>query len=107
MKSLKVPAMVLLAVLAVTVLPSLTGCKSTPTLPSQEMATLTAPAIETPTSTIDQAGKCYVMISMTTKLYHRQGCRLAGRGAKRVTLQWAKQHGYAPCGVCKPPRSCR
>lgn len=46
----------------------------------------------------------YVYITRTGAKYHRSGCRYLKKSKIKVTLKWAKQHGYTPCKVCKPPK---
>lgn len=51
-----------------------------------------------------RAQATYVYITNTGAKYHRKGCRYLKKSKHRVTLKWAKRHGYTPCKVCKPPR---
>ena len=46
----------------------------------------------------------YVYITDTGLKYHRKGCRYLDHSKRRVSLGWAKSHGYKPCKVCNPPR---
>ncbi|MEW6363150.1 MAG: hypothetical protein AB1714_00775 [Acidobacteriota bacterium] len=84
---------------------SAASCQQTPTLPSQELA-LVAPSAPEPTMSENDLATCYVYITKTGTKYHRANCRYLNRSKKRVTLDWAKSHGYKPCSVCKPPRKC-
>ena len=85
---------------------SAASCQQTPTLPSQEMALVAAPSAPEPTMSENDLATCYVYITKTGTKYHRANCRYLNRSKKRVTLDWAKSHGYKPCSVCKPPRKC-
>ncbi len=46
----------------------------------------------------------YVYITDTGAKYHRKSCQYVKHSKHRVTLKWAKKHGYKPCKVCKPPK---
>ena len=46
----------------------------------------------------------YVYVTKTGLKYHRAGCRYLKYSRRRVTLKWAKAHGYKACKVCKPPK---
>lgn len=54
--------------------------------------------------TMGARGTTYVYIANTGTKYHRKGCRYLAHSRKRVSLSWAKRHGYKPCKVCRPPR---
>jgi hypothetical protein len=45
-----------------------------------------------------------VYVTRTGKKYHRDGCRHLVKSRLPITLREAKQHGYTPCKVCKPPK---
>jgi hypothetical protein len=66
---------------------------------SAKLAAVAAPAHLTPL-----AKTTYVYITKTGKKYHRAGCRYLKKSKKKVTLKWAKSHGYTACKVCKPPK---
>lgn len=44
-----------------------------------------------------------VYITKTGKKYHRLGCRYLSKSCISISLTKAKQQGYTPCKVCKPP----
>lgn len=44
-----------------------------------------------------------VYITKTGKEYHRLGCRYLRKSSIPISLTTAKQRGYTPCKVCKPP----
>ncbi|MBN2081242.1 hypothetical protein JW859_03435 [bacterium] len=46
----------------------------------------------------------YVYVTKTGKKYHRGDCRYLKKSKIKMTLEAAKQAGYTPCKVCKPPR---
>ncbi|MEW6369256.1 MAG: hypothetical protein AB1714_31940 [Acidobacteriota bacterium] len=85
---------------------SAASCRQTPTLPSQELALVAAPGTPEPSIEANDLGTCYVFITESGTKYHRRGCRYLSESKKRVTLDWAKSHGYKRCSVCKPPRRC-
>jgi hypothetical protein len=45
-----------------------------------------------------------VYVTRTGKKYHRDGCRYLRSSRIPVSLKDAKDRGYTPCSVCKPPR---
>jgi hypothetical protein len=45
-----------------------------------------------------------VYITRTGRKYHRRSCRHLSRSKIRTTLKEARERGYAPCKVCKPPQ---
>jgi hypothetical protein len=45
-----------------------------------------------------------VFITETGVKYHRHSCRHLKRSREELTLDEARQRGYEPCGVCKPPK---
>ena len=46
----------------------------------------------------------YVYITDTGAKYHRWGCRYLKYSHHKVTLKYAKSHGFKACKVCKPPK---
>ena len=46
----------------------------------------------------------YVYITDTGAKYHRWGCRYLKYSRHKVTLKYAKSHGFTACKVCKPPK---
>lgn len=44
-----------------------------------------------------------VYVTDTGQKYHKASCRHLKQSKREVTLQWAKEHNYTPCKVCKPP----
>ena len=44
-----------------------------------------------------------VYITKTGVAYHRLGCRFLAKSSIPIGLQEARDKGYTPCGVCKPP----
>jgi hypothetical protein len=44
-----------------------------------------------------------VYITKTGSKYHRDGCRYLSKSKIAITLKQAKDSGYTPCSVCKPP----
>lgn len=46
----------------------------------------------------------YVYITKTGKKYHRGSCRHLRKSKIKVSLDDAKERGYKPCKVCKPPK---
>lgn len=57
--------------------------------------------LENRVSVLEQDDVVYVYITRTGKRYHRASCRW---GYTKVTLEEAKERGFTPCKVCKPPR---
>ena len=45
----------------------------------------------------------YVYITDHGIKYHRWGCQYLRLSRHRVSLKYAKSHGYTPCSRCKPP----
>jgi hypothetical protein len=45
-----------------------------------------------------------VYITKTGSKYHRANCRYLRYSKRKVTLKWAKSHGYTACKVCRPPK---
>jgi hypothetical protein len=45
-----------------------------------------------------------VHITRTGAKYHTAGCRSLSRSKIPISLKDAKQRGYAPCKVCRPPQ---
>ncbi len=45
-----------------------------------------------------------VYITETGSKYHKAGCRYLKESSIPITLKKAKELGYEPCSVCKPPR---
>ena len=52
----------------------------------------------------EQPKEQIVYITRTGKRYHRQGCRYLSKSAMPMSLKDAKQQGYTPCKVCRPPQ---
>ncbi len=44
-----------------------------------------------------------VYITNTGKKYHSSGCRYLSKSRIPISLTSAKERGYTPCSVCKPP----
>ena len=44
-----------------------------------------------------------VYITNTGKKYHSSGCRYLSKSRIPISLTKAKQRGYTPCSVCRPP----
>ncbi|GAI72946.1 unnamed protein product, partial [marine sediment metagenome] len=44
-----------------------------------------------------------VYITNTGKKYHSLGCRYLSKGYIPISLTSAKERGYTPCSVCRPP----
>jgi len=44
-----------------------------------------------------------VYITRAGRKYHRGGCRSLSRSQIPITLNEAKQQGYGPCAICRPP----
>lgn len=49
---------------------------------------------------------CTVYITNTGTKYHNDGCYHLSKSKIPITLREAKEQGYTPCSVCKPPTSC-
>jgi len=45
-----------------------------------------------------------VYITKSGSKYHRAGCRYLSKSMIPISLKDAKERGYSPCKVCKPPR---
>lgn len=45
-----------------------------------------------------------VHITRTGRKYHRPSCRHLSRSKIQITLKEARERGYTPCKVCKPPQ---
>jgi len=45
-----------------------------------------------------------VYITKSGSKYHRTGCRYLSKSMIPISLKDAKERGYTPCKVCKPPR---
>jgi len=45
-----------------------------------------------------------VYVTATGEKYHRNGCRYLKKSKMPMTLSEAKEAGYKPCSVCKPPQ---
>ena len=45
-----------------------------------------------------------IYITRTGKRYHRANCRYLARSKFEMSLKEAKQQGYTPCKVCRPPQ---
>lgn len=45
-----------------------------------------------------------VVVTPKGKKYHYQSCRTVKGKYTRLTIEQARQKGYKPCGVCKPPK---
>lgn len=44
-----------------------------------------------------------VYITRTGAKYHRSNCRYLRYSKIKVTLKYAKSHGYGACKICRPP----
>lgn len=102
----------LVLVVALAVLGLALAAHAAPTLsttsPAKSVAsTAVGATISAPGAVVAQplATTKYVYITNTGKKYHRNGCRYLKRSKKKVTLKWAKAHGYTACKVCKPPKN--
>jgi hypothetical protein len=45
----------------------------------------------------------WVYITRTGRKYHKEGCRYLSKSKIPIKLSKAKEQGYTPCSVCKPP----
>jgi beta-lactamase superfamily II metal-dependent hydrolase len=61
-----------------------------------------SPAVVQPAP--DGSGDTIVYITKTGEKYHRDGCRSLAKSKIEITLGHAKQRGYTPCSICKPPQ---
>ena len=64
-------------------------------------AASTTPAAATPRY-VPLAASKYVYVAKTGTKYHKTSCRYVKKSKKKVTLKWAKAHGYKACKVCNP-----
>jgi len=52
----------------------------------------------------EEASQEIVYITKSGSKYHRQGCRYLSKSMIPISLKEAKERGYLPCKVCKPPK---
>lgn len=45
----------------------------------------------------------YVYVTESGDKYHKEDCRFLKKSKIKLTLEEAKEKGYKPCSVCKPP----
>ncbi len=45
----------------------------------------------------------WVYVTRTGRKYHKEGCRYLSKSKIPIKLSKAKEQGYTPCSVCKPP----
>jgi micrococcal nuclease len=64
-------------------------------------ATESATAATAKTKDDDSSSETFYYVRGSKK-YHREGCRVAGRGASALTLADVKAKKLEPCAVCKP-----
>lgn len=50
------------------------------------------------------AGDPVVYVTNTGEKYHNDGCQYLRKSKKPLRLSEAKDKGYLPCSVCKPPK---
>ena len=62
------------------------------------------PAVAPATQPQTGSGDIIVYVTRTGAKYHRAGCRSLARSSIPMSLKDAKQRGYTPCSVCKPPQ---
>ncbi len=48
-------------------------------------------------------GDPWVYVTRTGRKYHKEGCRYLSKSKIPIKLSKAKEQGYTPCSVCKPP----
>lgn len=87
--------------------PATTPAPLPPTPPPEE-----PPAVSTPAPVVspspapapaEPVGKI-VYITKTGEKYHEDGCRFLSKSKIEITLDKAKDSGFDPCSVCKPPQ---
>jgi hypothetical protein len=64
-------------------------------------ATLVA---QLPPKHAEQPKEQSIYVTRTGKRYHRANCRYLARSKFEMSLKEAKQQGYTPCKVCRPPQ---
>jgi len=52
----------------------------------------------------EEAQETTVYITKSGSKYHRAGCRYLSKSMIPISLKDAKERGYTPCKVCKPPK---
>lgn len=96
MKTIRL-AVVAVMLLAITIMPALTV---TSQAPAPRAATLDMNLLKAKNKRL----QTIVYITETGSKYHRGGCRSLRKSKIRITLKEAKNQGYTPCKICRPPQ---